>query len=229
MDIRDKFSAAIIVIALLVGFLLIALALVFQGALSLTLFGGAGTGFVSAAAILFLQWYIRPRSAKLEIIEGHDNIYKQFRHALTTLEDDRPHTVLTVHSFPPDVGVEKDYDAFVTAWLRRNPNTRFVRVVISQQTARWRARYDALKVYYGLRNYQQFEFAGPPTLEMFLIDDSMVIISFSKYEVAEPTISSAIRLWDRKLCRLLAAYHRSHLQLDSHKRQLGRDIDQSMD
>ncbi len=218
IEVQDALSASVITGLVLAGILLAIPAIVGGQVAPTQLSLSVGIGLIVAAVVALTRWAILPRAQKHTMIDGHKEIYARFERILTEHSGDGlPHEIFTINSFPPEPDIGRSYDEFLARWLRENPRSRFVRAVIHQTTAAWTRRLQEIDVRYGGRNYHEFRYAGPPTVEMFLFDTDVAVLSFASHERDEPPVSSALVLGDPAFLRLLQAYHRYHLQMESNR------------
>ncbi|MFQ6060860.1 MAG: hypothetical protein ACE5KV_06160 [Thermoplasmata archaeon] len=172
-----------------------------------------GAALEAAAIVAIVNRLIPPRPQRNKMLRGHAEIYNEFSKMLRMLDPKKPHVIRTINSFPPEVVTEKPWDARVTGFLKENPQTQFIRVVLYQETEDWDKRLKRIrKRYSNVPNYHQHSHQAPPTIEMFLVDKKEVLLSFATPELPTPSVTYGVRIRDPELCEQLETYHRIHLE-----------------
>lgn len=214
---EERLSLAIYIILLLLGVILLLISLLVLPLVREDLIRGVliglGVSFVTASIIGLLTRYVTPRKYRIEIVRGHGRIYKRFQKMLTSLSEKEPHTIRSLNSCPPEKGIGDRWDEFLTFWLKDHPDSVFHRVIVYQQTSEWRERLAEIEEKYAFPNYFDYRYEGPPVMEMFLIDENAVLLSFSTHGGQIPCITEGIIIRDTQFCKLLKTYHEIHLRI----------------
>lgn len=214
---EERLSLAMLAILLLIGIVLLVLSLLVGPHLGDDLIRGIliglGASFVAASIIGLLTRYVTPREYRIEIVRGHVSIYKRFQQMLTSLSEKEPHTIRSLNSCPPEESIGDRWDEFLLLWLKNHPDSVFHRVIVFQPSSEWKKRLAEIKEKYSLSNYHEYRYEGPPVMEMFLVDEKAVLLSFSTHGGQIPRITEGIIIRDTQFCKLLKTYHEIHLRI----------------
>ncbi|MFY9716464.1 MAG: hypothetical protein WAK40_00805 [Thermoplasmata archaeon] len=176
---------------------------------------GTGSALIAASAVIAFERLVPPWTQRIQVYRSHADIYSEFERMLNGLRGG-PHEIRTINSFLPESTTEERWDSFVTNFLRSHKDVTFIRVVSGTGTDPWRLRLERIRERYGsLPNYHQHpalaEGSVPP-IEMFLVDDREVLLSYGTVETVSAPVTFGIKMRDPLFCRQLQAYHRSQLE-----------------
>lgn len=208
-------AALAIVVILLVGFLLAVISFFVRSSDTLfTILLGTGTALLAAAAVVTFERLVPPWTQRIQLFRTHADIYNEFERMLSGLRTGVPHVIRTINSFLPQRDTEERWDNFATDYLRNNPSTTFVRVVSAEDTPHWQDRLKRMQKRYTTPNYHQYTAlkGAVPPIEMFLVDDREVLLSFGTPATPQPPVTFGIKLRDPQVCGQLEAYHRTQLE-----------------
>lgn len=218
---EERLSLAVFMTLLLLGvvFLLISLLVspLVEDNLIRGVLIGLGVSLLAMSISGSLKRYITPKRLKIEIVRGHNRIYKRFQKMLNSLSDEEPHIIRSLNSSPPEKDIGNLWDEFLLLWLKNHPDSFFHRVIVYQETPEWRERLAEMEERYAAPNYIAYEYEGPHVMEMFLIDEKVVLMSFSTHGNQTPRITDGIIIRDEQFCKLLKTYHEIHLRIGANR------------
>jgi hypothetical protein len=157
MDDKHKSIGVVSLILVVVcGALLIAVAYIVKDQeIAFPVLLSIGAALEAAVAVALIDRLIPPRRHRNKIVIGHSGIYDEFGRMLVALDQDKPHVIRTINSCPPEIGTEEKWDTKVVNFLRENPQTQFIRLILYQETEEWTERLRIItERYAGIRNYQ---------------------------------------------------------------------------
>lgn len=209
-------TVAAIVILLLAGIALSAIAFLLRGSdVWFATMLAVGSSLIATAGVVTIERLFPPARQKNKVLRSHWEIYGEFGRLLNSLDASKPHVIRTINSFLPEKQTEEEWDAQIVSFLTSSSQSQFIRVVFDQASDEWTARLATIRQRYGgLPNYHQHRLntPSPRAIEMFLLDKTVVILSFATPERAKAPITYGIELRDPGFCEQLEAYHRIQLE-----------------
>lgn len=177
-----------------------------------------GASILAALIVLGLDRKVPKDIERVKVVRGHAAIYRAYEEQIATLAGDKTHKVRTLSSSPQSKEVAEYWDGFLTAFLRQNPSVIYTRYIVKDdRTPEWSRRLPEIQSRYaGLANYRQYLVTGPPSIEFFLVDDSLAFLTFASQLRAQETMG--IRIHDRDICKELLNYCETQLE-DRYARQ----------
>ncbi len=209
-------TAAAVVILLLAGIALSAISFLLRSSdVWFATMLAVGSSLIATAAVVTIERLFPPARQKNKVLRSHWEIYGEFGRLLNSLDPSKPHIVRTINSFLPEKQTELEWDSHVVSFLTNSKQSQFIRVIFGKGNDEWKARLATISQRYrDLPNYHQHRLntPSPPAIEMFLVDKTVVILSFATPERTRAPITYGIELRDPEFCEQLEAYHRIQLE-----------------